>query len=324
MLEKNGTYLSSFVGNFNMENDFYSAIINPQNSNEVLLAGGTYAGCYFNDYSVFEEKEYANQQLRSAECDKEILRSTQYNNANNNNQNIPCHSERSEESEQPCPNCATCKYKEFFYSNFKDNKHAETNKDYLVGTGNNVTECHTTLATTTLQDENEIFSTTECNKEILRSAQYNNGVCHSERIPCHSERSEESQGYFASLSMTKNECQGNINQQREIPKSLIEQLIPQFNYIFENYPPNSELNNLVMGGKFVQINENGENYSLGAIYENNQMKYICYALKCSYNTPPPKELGKHHQWLPLDVADPLTDGYYLVFQDAHDLKIVEM
>ena len=54
------------------------------------------------------------------------------------------------------------------------------------------------------------------------------------------------------------------------------------------------------------------------------MKYICYAVFETYNTPAPEEIGEHYQWLPIDKEDPLSDGYYIVFQDTADLKIVEL
>ena len=56
----------------------------------------------------------------------------------------------------------------------------------------------------------------------------------------------------------------------------------------------------------------------------DEIKYICYAVMRSTNCQPPKELGEHYQWLPLDKDDPLSDGYFIVFQDATDLKIVEL
>ena len=98
----------------------------------------------------------------------------------------------------------------------------------------------------------------------------------------------------------------------------------QFNYIFNNYPQNNELSTLIENSRFAQISEDEKHYSIGAIYNANQLKLLCYAVKSTYNTPPPEELGKNYQWLPIDKEDPLTDGYYIVFQDATDLKILEL
>ena len=106
--------------------------------------------------------------------------------------------------------------------------------------------------------------------------------------------------------------------------SVLEALIPQFNYVFENYPKDDVLTGLLPDSRFVKISERNEEYSIGVIYKENEIKYICYAVLCDYNNPAPSELGPHYQWLPLDKEDPLSEGYYIVFQDAQDLKIVEL
>ena len=104
----------------------------------------------------------------------------------------------------------------------------------------------------------------------------------------------------------------------------MQNIINQFDYVFETYPQNEEINSLLPNGKFVTIQENEEEYSIGVIYNNEKIKYLCYAVKSTYNTPAPKEIGEHYQWLPLDTLDPLSDGYYIVFQDTEDLKILDL
>jgi len=221
IIERNGQYESSLVGEFNMSNDFYCAIINTQNNNQVLLAGGTYAGYYFNDTSVFSPAQ-----------NNEIDNTEQFNQAETQTPNC-----------EDCNKCATCKYKEFFYSQTQE------------------------IATQTQE--------TPPQKE-----------------------------------------------EQKITNSTINSLSHQFDYVFNTYPPDQNLTNLVPNSKFVKITENLEEYSIGAIYENEQIKYICYAIKSNYNTAPPTELGKNYQWLPQDNQDPLSEGYYLVFQDSNDLKIL--
>lgn len=241
LLEKNGVYESSMVGDFDMDQDFYSAIIDTYNKNNVILAGGTYAGYFFNDYSVFNQDSIN---------EKDVFKNIEKENPDTN---IYKHNEIDLDCENNCDKCANCKYKEYFYSNHEEikiNENKQTN--------------------------------TEINEEI--------------KTPTSKDTS-----------------------------SIIQAIIPQFKYIFENYQLNETLTNLIPSSKFVTINENNEEYSIGAIYnENEELKYICYALFCNYNTTPPQELGEHYQWLPLDKEDPLSDGYYLVFQDANDLKILEL
>lgn len=237
LIDRGGFYESSFVGDFDMNKDFYTALIDVDKNNTVLLAGGTYAGYYFDDTSVFSEP--VTDEHPSAEIDTSTTK--EYQDETNDK-------------------CARCKYKEYFYN--------EPSK-----------ECISNIST---QEENQTPPTTP-----------------DEDVP---EDSHE----------------------KEASPSIIKSILPQFDYIFENYPADEELDKLIKQGKFVKINENAEQYSLGAIYQDGNIKYICYAVKCNYNSPAPEELGKYYQWVPIDNEDPLSEGYYIVYQDAEDLKIIEV
>lgn len=262
LLEKDNIYTSSMVGDFDLDQDFYSAIVDTQNNNKVLLSGGTYAGYFFNDNSVFENEFNEEQNLVEQENLNTSLNSSCLNNEFNNN----------------CSKCEKCKYKEFFYSQTEN----KTNK--IIEEDLNRTQLEENFA-----------------NELLTNSTHNNLT-----------------------DLPNKTTQENPN--------ILQSILPQFKYIFENYEPDESLNKLIPNGKFVRVNEkvssfsldNNNQYSIGAIYEENQMKYICYAVLCNYNSPVPEELGPHYQWLPLDKEDPLSEGYYVVFQDAVDLKIVEL
>ena len=261
ILEKDGVYLSSFVGDFNIDGDFYTAIVDTSKNNQVILSGGTYSGYFFNNHnSVFEniEKEDPTTTLCSYDDEEgiDIIQTSKAQNA---------HIEESPivECETECDRCANCKYKEFFYS-----------YQEKVETSPSSIETKTTIL--------------------------------NEGVPQPVEPQKESE------------------EQKENKHSILNSLIPQFKYVFENYQQDEILNNLIPNGKFVRIEENNESFSIGAIYEEDEMKYICYAVLRDYNEKAPEELGEHYQWLPLDKDDPLSDGYYMVFQDARDLKIVEI
>lgn len=253
LIERNGVYESSFVGDFNMEKDFYTALIDMQNNNEVLLSGGTYQGYYFNDNSVFLKSDNESE---SAKTGSENL--------------------EDETAEHQCDNCAKCKYKEFFYSN--QNMMNADDK-----------QCQT-----------EAISVDEIGKPNINQI---------EQTKCE-------------ISENNEECE-NENQQNnlEMASSLI---LPQFEQLFKTCNLDSELNQLLENSKFVKLEENGEQYSIGAIYENDEIKFVCYAVKSEYNLKPPKELGDNCQWLPIDKEDPLSSGYFIVFQDVKDFKIVKI
>lgn len=232
LLERNGCFETSLVGNFDIDKDFYTAVIDTTNNNTVIIAGGTYSGFFFEN-SIFEENQTDTSK------DETINQEEFKDDPISNN----------------CCDCANCKYKEYFY---------QSNQSQPA----------------TQQSVDEDYSETDTsNKEKIEN--------------------------FSA-------------------ESLLENIIPQFDYIFEKYPINQEISALIENSKFVDIEENSQTFSIGAIYEKNEIKYICYAVKSHYNQPAPTELGEHFQWLPTDPEDPLSDGYYIVFQDIVDLKIVEL
>ena len=249
MLLKDGAYISSLVGDFDMDNDFYCAVIDTENNNAPLLAGGTYAGFYFNDTSVITNN------LNNSFSPNKITPARE----------TACESVKPAHASKPphcnCPNeeeyspCKSCKYKDYFFAQNPELPSQQPKQTYAQKTDNTATQ---------------------------------------EDKP------------------TK----------AQIP-TILESLIPQFDYIFKTFPECVELNSRIENSKFVTISEGSSTYCLGAIYKDNQPEYICYAVPTAYNAPVPEELGSHHQWLPLDPDDPLSDGYHIVYQDAHDLKIVE-
>lgn len=229
LLLKNGVYTSSLVGSFDMNQDFYSAIIDTSQNNKVVLSGGTYAGYFFNE-NVFDSNQ--------TETLQEKIEQEEYTTQQEDTPKEDCFDD--------CDKCAKCKYKEFFYA---------------------------------------------------------------ENLP------KEDMPKQESIIQEK---------QEEKTSTLLDSIIPQFDYIFSHYDVDEVLTNLIPNSKFVKVSEGHDFYSIGVIYENEQIKYLCYAVFATNNAAPPMEIGKNYQWLPLDKEDPLSEGYYIVFQDAVDLKIVEL
>lgn len=256
LLSRSGYYEGKIQKNFDMNEDFYCAVIDKDKSNDVIIAGGTYAGCFFDDSSVFFENENQDDyETNNYENDSDLESNI---NSNQSNKTI----EKTQDHEK----CAHCIYKETFYSQKEENLNNSTEKTTPTTLSNNIQE--------------------------------NNNV-----------------------NLKNNEDE---KLDKDTEKSIINSIIPQFDYIFENYPADEELNNLIENGKFVKINDANQSYSIGAMYENDKIKYICYAVRTNYNSPIPEELGKYHQWLPIDTEDPLSEGYHIVYQDATDLKIIEV
>ena len=293
LLEKNGSYTSSFVGNFDLDKDFYTAIIDTSKNNEVILCGGTYSGFFFNNQNVFNHIEKENPKTNLIDYDEEVENAVNHslnNDIFDETKNIfqtSLEDEHKKVSSQnsSCDRCEHCKYKEFFYSQQEIFSQQENFSTSAMKSSYNKECLH--------RENNVLLNETKCNKNITQTKQ--------------AEPFEN-----LKTNQTKQE------------NSIINSIVPQFEYVFENYTADEILNKLIPYGRFVKINENQEQFSIGAIYEDNDMKYICYAVLKNYNAEPPQELGEHYQWLPLDKEDPLSEGYFIVFQDANDLKIVEM
>ena len=266
LLENDGVFTCAIVGDFDIDKDFYSAIVDTSNNNEVILSGGTYAGYYFNDDSVFNDLTYDVEPIPVIESDSPEVASIH-----------DC---------SDCEKCSNCEYKKYFF---------EHNAEY---------EEPPIMLNTPKQD---VYQT---EKEKMSD----------------DELEKVSNEYLAETIQT--DTPNAPTPITEIPAqstgNLFSTIIPQFKYVFENYEANTQLNNLIPNSKFVSICEGGESYSIGAIYSNDEIKFLCYAVQKENSINPPAELGEHYQWLPLDIEDPLSEGYFVVFQDAHDLKIVEL
>lgn len=301
LLEKCGVYESSLVGEFNLSSDFYTAIVDTANENRVLLAGGTYNGCYFEDSSVITNE--LNQNNTNTMLDMHQNNENTAKDVDNVNKQTNLESNYQTHCPTDCNKCASCVYKEFFYNSQINENVNNIAENYNAKENSNIAHLSGEIkAHTPLKAQNSTNLTS----------------------PLKTQNSESMHTQQPVDLQTKADAQNLNTTTEEINETMLSSLIPQFNYVFENYPPNTELNSLIENGKFVEINEADESYSIGAIYEQDKMKYICYAIKCNYNATPPKELGEHYQWLPSDAEDPLSEGYYIVYQDAEDLKILEV
>ena len=73
----------------------------------------------------------------------------------------------------------------------------------------------------------------------------------------------------------------------------------------------------------VSIDDNGDYYVLGLLYEGENLKYICYGVPGVYQKYPPRELSGYPIWFPLDENSPEGFGYWLSYQDANSGESVK-
>ena len=96
--------------------------------------------------------------------------------------------------------------------------------------------------------------------------------------------------------------------------------------LFNKYPQDSELENIIPNSKWVKIDyeNNGHYYVLGLIYEEGELKYLAYGIPQGTRGQMPDELIGYGRWIPLDAENVDAGGYYMVYQDVKTGKNIEL
>lgn len=105
----------------------------------------------------------------------------------------------------------------------------------------------------------------------------------------------------------------------EEEKSFYDQVKEQLNALFEKYPSEEYLSTIIPHSKWVKVTYDGgeDFYVLGLISdENDKLKYISYGVPSPDSTTPPDDLRDFAQWLPKDVSNAQSEGFWIVCQDA--------
>ena len=118
--------------------------------------------------------------------------------------------------------------------------------------------------------------------------------------------------YFASVDQEQEESY------KEKSNKFYNEIKGQIDKLFANNPSEEYLQRLLPNSKWVKVNveDKGDYYVLGLIYEKGQLKYICYGVPGVYQKNAPRQLSGFPVWLPLDESHPEGFGYWLTYQDA--------
>ena len=93
--------------------------------------------------------------------------------------------------------------------------------------------------------------------------------------------------------------------------------------IFNNFEVCNDLTETLPNSKFVKIKYNEKDYYyVGKVYENNEVKFICYGVTGYYNEKP-NELLKNFSFVPITNYELSGKGFYLIFQDAKTGEIIK-
>lgn len=122
--------------------------------------------------------------------------------------------------------------------------------------------------------------------------------------------------YFYS-QQTVNKCNEEKCEEDEKVKSFYQEIKPQIDRLFKENKEEEYLDKIFPDSKWVKVNlDSGDYYVFGLIYQNNEVKYICYGVPGVYQKIPPRELVGYPTWLPIDNNNQEGFGYWLTYQDA--------
>ncbi|MBQ7880657.1 MAG: hypothetical protein IJ358_02300 [Clostridia bacterium] len=334
--------------NVDITQSIYCAIIdNSDNSKTVLLEGGSFNGFYFTDSPFDAVLEAKDEQLEKdidnalkdmdneckncncANCEYKKYFYQHYSSPNNqiehlsdDNLNI---ANNAISSENNCDDTNCVKASNEVEDDILDDMQSQV----IDNLENEAIESIKNIPLSTSDITN---STTLKNEDIKNSAMSGNNDVNPSTAPENNDGTNLFTPENDDIAPTnKPDCvksqqelgdgQNELSQQNQT--DFLNDIIYQLDEMLIKYPQDEILNNIIPNSRFVRVN--GESpYVLGVIYEDNQLKYIAYGVPAKYNTLPPSDLGNHYQWLPLNPRDVMSDGYFMIYQNALNGTLVEI
>ena len=151
-----------------------------------------------------------------------------------------------------------------------------------------------------------------------------NNICNENCNSC--ENCKYKKYYFSKISSEDNiEDETNNKLDKNSHLKFYQEMKDQISKLFEGNPSEEYLQELVPNSKWVKVSlgEEKEYYVLGLMYDNDEIKYICYGVPGFYQKNPPRELSGYPIWFPLEQDKPEGFGYWLSYQDANSGESVK-
>lgn len=100
-------------------------------------------------------------------------------------------------------------------------------------------------------------------------------------------------------------------------KQFFKEIKMQVENLFSENKPEEFLQNAIPGSKWVRVDlDDVDYYVFGLIYQDDELKFVCYGVPGFYSSEPPKQLSGYPIWFPLDQQKAEGFGYWLTYQDA--------
>ena len=310
LIRKPNHYEFDLQQNIDITQSIYCALIDTNNNKKVILEGGSFNGFYFTDSPFDAILEAKDEQLEQT-----------ISNA------VSC-----ADNCDNC-NCANCDYKNYFYEHYSNDENHVPSQNDMITKHNNCCDNETSF-NPPLESNVPKYEFIESIQSNIISKLRNDLVDDIDK--CVPYKEYDFNNDLKIQQTLKDDLQSNIlNENTETPNTqpqddevkekleFLNDIIYQLDEMFQQYPEDDLLNSIIPNARFIKV-EGSEPYVLGVIYENQILKYIAYGVPGTYNSLPPRDLGQHYQWLPLNPRDVMSDGYFMIYQDATTGTLVEI
>lgn len=119
-----------------------------------------------------------------------------------------------------------------------------------------------------------------------------------------------------------------LSENIEDAETFLEMVQPQIDELFSKNEHFTELEKMIGNTEWVKVpylSEDNDHYILGKIITNGQVSHICYGIPAANShIAPPVNLEQYCQWLPLNVHNPQSNGYWVMYQDAKTGENIEV
>lgn len=199
-------------------------------------------------------------------------------------------------------------------------KKEDKNKNTFIS--NNGTQINTPNENKTSEYENKIDYTTHLNAHSIHASNLDLESNNTYNKTINIDKSEIAiaSNYAALFDSSNEEVEKEINNHinKSEENNFYNMIAEQLDELFEKYPKEETLEKLIDNSKWIKIrNDDNKYYVVGVIYNNNDIKYVCYGVPGNYSKEPPIELIEYSQWLPTDIMNPYDNGYWVMYQDAN-------
>lgn len=213
--------------------------------------------------------------------------------------------------------CEQCVYKSVFFKENKQNKNQQSGNQQILNK---------------INSKNFITNLNKLENDILNLSKNDINFTENKKEISNSAFQELKKGKNAEETILVDDAlrdikSGRLKSSTETSFYFFDEISSQLDLLFEKYPADEILCDIIPNSKWVKIDNDIDNekfYVVGLIYFENEVKYVCYGFPAEWSEKPPADFNEKAQWLPIDIAEPHGQGYWITYQDALDGEMVKV